>query len=122
MVMIKRFGIFIVFLFSVALQAESAEIGNGVLNAVAYQPIPAGATITVRPLDNSDESLSLQREFEHQLQQRGYQVSADGIIVLTFETRNVVGSWSDSGRRTILELEGRNAVGDDNSTKAMVNI
>lgn len=123
--MIKRLGIFGVFLFSVAVHivpAESAEIGSIVLNAVAYKPIPAGTAIAVLPLDNSDENLSLQREFEYHLKQRGYRVSAQGVIVLTFEMRNVVGSWSDSGRRTIIELEGRNAVGDDDSTRAMVNI
>lgn len=120
--MSRRFGLFFVCAWAVVLQAVPAHSGEGILSAVVYQPLPVGVAITVRPLDNSDANLVLQREFERQLRRLGHRVSPDGMLILTFETRNVIGTWSEPGRRTIIELEGRNAVGDDNSTKAMVNI
>ncbi len=120
--MSRRFGLFFVCAWAVALQAVPAHSGEGILSAVVYQPLPAGVAIAVRPLDNSDANLVLQKEFERQLRRRGHRVSPNGMLILTFETHNVVGSWSEPERRTIIELEGRNAVGDDDSTKARVNI
>ena len=33
--------------------------GEGLINAVAYKPLPASAALGVRPLDNSEENLAL---------------------------------------------------------------
>lgn len=79
--------------------------GEGEINAVAYSPLPQGAAIRVRPLDNSDTNLFLQKEFERLLRARGYRVSDDAAYVLSFDTRNEAGAWVDKGRRTVLELD-----------------
>ncbi len=84
--------------------AGQGSAGDGVLNAVAYRPLPQGSSIAVRPLDNSDENQVLQQEFERALRAGGYTVSKDANLILTFETRSQVGAWSDDGRRQLLQL------------------
>ena len=79
--------------------------GEGEINAVAYSPLPAGASIKVRALDNSDHNLFLQKEFERLLRAKGYRVADDGEYVLSFDTRSEAGAWVDKGRRTVLELD-----------------
>ena len=95
---------------------------EGVLNAVSYKPLPSGQPIAVRPLDNSDENLEIQAEFERVLTQAGYAVQAESPVVLSFDTEDRIGAWSDSGRRTVLELEGRGGVIGRDSARARLNI
>ena len=84
------------------------------LNSVAYGEIAPGTPIAVRPLDNSDQNLLLQEQFERQLEANGYAVSKDANLVLSFETRDVVGAWSDGGVRTVIELkDNRHRTGQD---------
>lgn len=78
---------------------------DALLNAVVYRPIPPGTPIAVRPLDNSDENLALQKEIERELAAKGHPVSPDASLVLSFETQDVTGAWSDDGLRTIIELK-----------------
>lgn len=82
-----------------------AAAQQGLLNSVAYGDIAPGTAIAVRPLDNSDQNLLLQGEFERQLEAKGYTVSEDANLVLSFETRDVVGAWSNRGVRTVIELK-----------------
>ena len=96
--------------------------GDGVLNAVAYRSLPPGAAIAVRPLDNSDENQILQQVFERELRARGYTVSKDANLVLTFETRGRVGAWSDGGRRQLLQLQQSQGVGGLDSPKVRLNL
>jgi hypothetical protein len=87
---------------------------QGLLNAVAYDPLPAQVSVNVRPLNDSDENLALKQTFETALQERGYTVAADAQFVLTFETREVAGAWADRGRRTVIELDAHGeGVGGD---------
>jgi hypothetical protein len=81
--------------------------GSGLLNAVAYKPLTAGSTLAVSPLDNSDQNLRLQVIFENELRARGFIVSSDAALVLTFETRSSPGIWTDGGSRRIIELSDR---------------
>ncbi len=119
----RRFGFFLALAGAILAQgAFATEEGGVLLNAVAFKPLPPGMRIAVRPLDNSDDNLIIKKDFERQLQAKGYQVSSDAVLVLSFETREEVGAWSDSGRRTLLELEGRNATGDNETAKARVNL
>jgi len=78
---------------------------EGILNAIAYLPMPADRAIAVRPLDDTDENLKLQRDFEEILRARGYTITPDATLVLTFYTRDEVGAWSDAGQRRVLELK-----------------
>jgi len=84
----------------------AATAGDGTVNAVSYLPMGVGKIIAVRPLDNSDENLKLQQEFERALRASGYTVSGDAALVLTFETREDDAAWSASDSRPpLLELK-----------------
>ncbi len=108
----KRFGILVVTLaLLVAGRTSAQSVDEGLLNAVAYKPLPAGVAITVRPMDDSDENLILQKHIEGELKAQGYSVSGDGALILTFETRDTVGAWSDAGRRSVLEFEYKSEEG-----------
>ncbi len=102
--------------------AYRRSAGDGVLNAVAYRPLPPGSSIAVRPLDNSDENQVLQQVFERELRAGGYTVSKDANLVLTFETRGQVGAWSDGGRRQLLQLQQSQGVGGLDSPKVRLNL
>lgn len=100
---VKRFGFTTVFL-SAYMLAATAAYGDGLMNAVSYQPLPAGSSIFVRPLDNSDHNLVLKADFERALKQKGYTVSKDATLILTFETRDAAGSWTGGGNNRLVEL------------------
>ena len=111
----KRYRILItclgLFLFS---GAGAQTLQQGLLNAVAYDPLPAQLSVNVRPLNASDENLAPKQAFETALRERGYTVAVDAPLVLTFETREAAGAWADRGRRTVIELEARGeGVGGD---------
>ena len=105
----KRFGVvFMTMALLVAGKVSAQSVDEGLINAVAYKPLPAGVAITVRPMDDSDENLVLQKRIEGELKAQGYSVSGDGVLILTFETRDTVGAWSDTGRRSVLEFQYKN--------------
>ena len=108
----KRFGVLVITLaLLVAGRASAQSVDEGLLNAVAYKPLPAGMSITVRPMDDSDGNLVLQKRIEGELKAQGYSVSGDGALILTFETRNTVGAWNDAGRRSVFEFEYKSEEG-----------
>lgn len=94
---------------------------DGLLNAVSFKQLPAQAAIAVRVMDNSDDNLVLQAEFERVLRAKGHRVAEDASLILTFETRKVAGAWADEGRRTLVELHGGGGVGDEEA-KVTVNL
>ncbi len=96
--------------------------GSGLLNAVAYKPLMAGSTLAVSPLDNSDQNLRLQVLFESELRARGFTVTSDAALVLTFETRSSPGIWSDGGFRRIIELTDRRDQGGVESPRVQLNL
>ena len=111
----RNFGVLVIamsFLGAGGLFPAAAQ--QGLINSVAYGEIAPGTPIAVRPLDNSDQNLVLQEHFERQLKAKGYAVSEDANLVLSFETRDVVGAWSDGGVRTVIELKNnRHRTGQD---------
>ena len=98
----KRIGLLTA--FALALTAATAAFADGQINAVSFQPLPQGSSLFVRPLDNSDHNLVLQKDFERVLRQKGYTVSKDAALILTFETRDTAGSWSGGGPNRLVEL------------------
>jgi len=107
----RNFAVFVVVTACIGMAvpspATAQDGGQGTLNAVSFKPLPVGAPIFVRPLDDPDENLVLKRRFESVLQERGYALAPDPSgLVLTFESRDQIDSWSDSGRRTVLEFQG----------------
>lgn len=96
--------------------------GSGLLNAVAYKPLTPGSTLAVSPLDNSDQNLRLQVIFENELRARGFTVSSDAALVLTFETRSSPGIWTDGGSRRIIELSDRRDQGGVEAPRVQLNL
>jgi hypothetical protein len=113
---------------SAAAQDKAPPVGGGspaaqaFVNAVSFQPLPERSVIAVRPLDNSDANLKLKTAIEEVLRVRGYGVSADSPLVLSFDTRDEVGAWTDSGRRTILELRAEGGRDGGEYAHAKVNV
>jgi len=103
---------------------EFRGAGSGLVNAVTYKPFPAGHAIAVQALSDSDKDLALKKEFEKVLKEKGYAVAKDAKLVLTFETRDSVGAWSDGGRRSWLSVQGRGGRDDalDEDQKVVLNL
>jgi len=102
--------------------AAAQTAGGGLLNAVAYLPLPKGQSIAVRPLDNSDENLILQKVFENALRAQGYGISDTADLILSFETRGEIGAWSETGRRHVIELHARGGQEGGEDAKARLNL
>ncbi len=107
---------------AVARQDTPQGSEKGLLNAVAYLPIAKGQAISVRPLNDSDDDLALKQTFERELRAAGYAPSADANLILTFEIRNEIGSWSETGRRHVLELTARGGQDGGEDAKALLNL
>ncbi|OHC73215.1 MAG: hypothetical protein A3G18_09155 [Rhodospirillales bacterium RIFCSPLOWO2_12_FULL_58_28] len=110
----------LIVLASVSAFAENN--GDGLLNSVSYKPLPANMPIAVRAMDNSDENMVLVREFEGALRAGGYTVSPGADLILTFETRDELGAWSDHGKRTLLELSAKGGYEGGEDAKARFNV
>ncbi|MBM3951009.1 MAG: DUF4136 domain-containing protein [Rhodospirillales bacterium] len=93
-----------------------------VVNAVSFQPLPERAVFAVRPLDNSDANLRLKVAIEEALRARGFGVAKESSLILSFDTRDEVGVWTDSGRRTILELQAQGGRDGGEYAHAKVNV
>lgn len=95
---------------------------QGLLNAVSYEAIPTGSAIAVSPLDNSDDNLVLQKQFETELRAAGYTIDGNAPLVLTFGVRDLVGAYLDPNARHVLELSGTSDAGADETARARVNV
>jgi hypothetical protein len=110
--MMRRFEIFSIFVFALSFFIQPTSLsfaqgyGHGLLNAISYKPLPPDTTFSVRLLDNSDQNMQLKKEFEQALNGKGFSVHADAPLVITFETRDELGTFTTRNRRTILELNG----------------
>lgn len=61
------------------------------VHAVVFAPLPEGAPVLVRPLDDTDENLAIKKEFETAMTANGFNVAAEETrLVLSFETREEV--------------------------------
>ncbi|MBL6929113.1 MAG: hypothetical protein ISR44_08050 [Rhodospirillales bacterium] len=102
--------------------AAAQSYGEGLFNSVSYKPISAGVSLKVRPLDNSNDNLVLQEEFERALAERGFVVSGDAKYVLSFETSDVVGAYTERDTRHVVELSGSGGRGGGEDMRARVNM
>lgn len=89
--------------------AWAESTGQGTLNAVAFEPMPADAVLEVRVLDNSDENLAIERQMEAALAGRGFRMGTDDAsLVLTIDTGERVGAWStDSSTDRVPTMDDR---------------
>ncbi len=119
----KRFVLLFVGLgVLLVLPAMVSAEGDGRVNAISFSPLPQGAEVMVRPLDDSDQNIILQKHFERILRDRGYKISEHAPLVLTFEVHEKVGKWSSAERRTIFQVEGRQSSSGDDETRARVSL
>ena len=95
---------------------------EGLMSSVSFQPIPAGSSIFVRPLDNSDQNLALQKDFERALKGKGFIVAKDANLILTFETRDTAGSWSGGGPNRFLELSNNDVQTGVDAPRVRLNL
>jgi hypothetical protein len=82
----------------------TAGYADGLLSAVSFRPLSQGSVILVRPLDNSDHNMALKKDFERALRRKGYTVSEDATLILSFETLDSGGSWTGGGPNRFVEL------------------
>lgn len=107
----RRFSILsaLAFAFALSFQTMAASFaqgrGEGLMNAISYKPLPQGTAYSVQALDNSDQNMILKKEFETILRSRGFAISSDAQLVITFETRDKLGGYTTRNRRAILELD-----------------
>ncbi len=116
---IACFGLSLAF---VQVQTAAAQTNEGMFNSVSYKAVEKGAEIAVLPLDNSDNNLILQREFEKQLKRAGFKVTGAARLILSFEVRDEIGAWSTTGRRHILELRARGGKEGGEDAQARFNL
>jgi len=96
--------------------------GEGILNAVAYRAIPSGQPLRVIPIDNSDQNIALQAEFERQLTASGHTISEDATLILTFETRDEIGAYTSRDRRAFIEMHARGGRDGGEDAKMLFNL
>lgn len=89
-----------------AVTAQQPE--EGVLNAVSFEPLPEGAAVLVRPLDDTDENLAIKKEFEAAMAAGGLNVATDDArLVLSFETREEVAAGPAPRPQTTVRFQGQ---------------
>ena len=111
-------AVFLSALLSVVLSVRA----EGTISAVSFLPVPVGSTILVRPLDNSDSNLILQKDFERALKSKGYTVGKDATLILTFETRDDSGAWAGGGENRFLELSNNSDQSGINAPRVRLNL
>jgi hypothetical protein len=87
------------------VQAQGA--GQGLMNAISYKALPQNTAFNVKTMDNSNQNVVLKEEFEFLLKSKGFSISKDAPMVITFETRSELGTYTTHNRRSVLELEAR---------------
>ena len=117
----KRFG-FLSLFFLVSALAVAGVRADGLMNAVSYQPLPLGSAIFVRSMDNSDQNLRLQKDFEHALKRQGYTISENANLILTFETRDAAGAWTGGGSNPYVELSDNHDQTGVNAPRVRFNL
>jgi hypothetical protein len=101
---------------------DATPAAQAFVNTVSYHPLPERAVVTVRPLDNSDANLKLKASIEEALRAKGFGIAKDSPLILSFDTRDEIGAWSETGRRTILELRAEGGREGGEYAHAKVNI
>lgn len=107
---------------SVLISVVTAVKAEGIISAVSFLSVPAGSVIFVRPLDNSDSNLILQKDFERALKSKGYTIGKDAALILTFETRDDSGAWSGGGENRYLELSNNHDQSGVNAPRVRLNL
>lgn len=117
---VKRF-VFLSLFFLLSTLAAGVR-ADGLMNAVSYRPLPLGSAIFVRPMDNSDQNLTLQKDFENALRRKGYTISESADLILTFETRDAAGAWTGGGPNPYIQLSDNHDQTGINAPRVRFNL
>ena len=107
----KHRFVIIIFLFSLGLLVQSLKIvqaqapGQGLINAISFKVLPRNATFAVKPMDDSNQNMVLKQKFEKLLKVKGFSISKNAPLVITFGTSTEHSSYTTRNRRSILELD-----------------
>jgi len=93
---------------------------EGVVNSVSYIPFPTPTTLRVRQLDDSYENMALKADIEAALKAAGFRIAEESNLILNFGTRDEIGAWSMTGRRSIIFLKSK--VGSDGAENALAQV
>ena len=118
----KRLAYFLFILSVLAIAAPSARADDATINAVTYEKFGRDLPVSVRPLDNSDVNIALQQIFEDALRQQGFTVLANAGLILSFDTKNEEGAWSNTGNRQLIELKNQDGTPHSNSPEVRMNL
>ena len=113
---------FLAVFLSAVLSVASTVRAEGMMSAVSFLPVPAGSAIFVRPLDNSDTNLILQKDFEQALKTKGYTIHQAATLILTFETRDDSGAWTGGGENRLVELSNNSDQSGLNAPRVRLNL
>ena len=102
--------------------AGAALAADGTITATVFEKVPPGASISVRPWDDSDQNLAIKDDFEDALRAQGYIVTDGAPLVMSFETRDTLGTWDTGDRRSIVEFERRSGGGEEDESKVRLNL
>ena len=118
----KRLAYFL-FIFSVLTSAAPLVYADeATVNGVSYEKFERDLPVSVRALDNSDVNIELQKIFEEVLRQQGFTVLANAGLILSFDTKNEEGAWSDAGNRQLIELKNQDGTPHSNSPEVRMNL
>jgi hypothetical protein len=85
--------------------AWAGPSGQATLNAVAFDPLPMDAPISIRVLDDSEQNLRIAKDLKRLLSERGFRIAADqGKLVLTIDTGDAVGAWSTTSETDRVQM------------------
>jgi hypothetical protein len=104
------------------LGAPAAHANDALVNAVSYEKFGTNVAISVRTLDNSDVNIQLKKEIEDVLREKGYTVIDNAGLILSFETQNEDGAWSNTGDRKLVELKNQGGTPHSNNPEVRLNI
>ena len=99
-----------------------ARAADGIINSVSFDKIPVGAGMEIRSFDDSDQNVILERDFAAAVTGAGFKTSANGVLILSFETRDEIGTWSQSDGRYIFSFETSGGRGGGENTEARLNV
>ncbi|NQV84203.1 MAG: hypothetical protein HQ494_10330 [Rhodospirillales bacterium] len=113
---------FLAVVLSLVASGASTLRAEGIISAVSFLPMPAGSAIFVRPMDNSNHNLSLQKAFEDALKNKGYSIKNDATLILTFETQDDTGAWAGGGENRYVELSNNSDQSGTNAPRVRFNL
>jgi hypothetical protein len=104
------------------LPAVEAPEADGTVNTSSLRPLPPGTAVTVKPWDNSEDTVDLTRFIEDQLRTRGYTLGGANAVVLKFSTSESLGQLSTGPQRQLVEIDGQAGTSSENEAQVRLNL